>query len=105
MIQVDGYYIMENGRVMEKFEDEWETHMMCERLAKDVVTTNNANIQAYSDEFADSVVDKDNLTISDWFRYNEGLMSYIRKAADTVHWLHKYGYTDYKVNMQSGIIK
>lgn len=105
MIELDGYYFNENGVAVEKFEDEVETVFLCEKVAKDIVTTNNANIQAYSDEFAKQVKDTKNITIVDWFRYSEGLMEYIKRAADTVHWLHQKGYTDYKVNMQSGIIK
>ena len=67
--------------------------------------TNNDNIQAYTDEFVSQVHDVEKLDFGDWIRYNTGLMEYIKYAADTVHWLHENGYTDYKVNMQSGIIK
>lgn len=106
MEELDGYYFDEHGAVFEKFEDEVNEYVyLCEKVAKDIVTTNNANIQAYSDGYAEYVADEDNITIADWFRYNEGLMPYIKRAADTVHWLHKKGYTEYKVNMQSGIIK
>ena len=80
-------------------------HPLNDRYAKDIVTTNNANIQAYSDEFAGQVEDTENIDFGDWIKYNTGLMPYIKRAAETVHWLHENGYTDYKVNMQSGIIK
>lgn len=106
MIQLDGFYPSNiNGVVIERFEDMMADHPLDDRYAKDIVTTNNANIQAYSDEFAGQVEDTENIDFGDWIKYNTGLMEYIKKAADTVHWLHENGYTDYKVNMQSGIIK
>lgn len=106
MIELDGFYpTLQNGVVAEKCEDEWYSHALEDKYAKDIVTTNNANIQAYSDEFAKQVADAENIDFGDWMKFNTGLMPYIRKAADTVHWLHVNGYTDYKVNMQSGIIK
>lgn len=106
MIELDGFYpTLRNGVVAEKCEDEWYSHALEDKYAKDIVTTNNANIQAYTDEFAEQVADESNLDFGDWLKYNTGLMPYIRKAAETVHWLHVNGYTDYKVNMQSGIIK
>ena len=106
MIQLDGFYPSNiNGVVIEKFEDMLADHPLDDRYAKDIVTTNNANIQAYSDEFAKQVEDAENIDFGDWIKYNTGLMPYIKKAANTVHWLHESGYTDYKVNMQSGIIK
>lgn len=106
MIQLDGFYPSKyNGVVIEKFEDIIADHPMSDKYAKDIVTTNNANIQAYSDEFAKQVKDTENIDFGDWIKYNTGLMEYIKKATDTVHWLHENGYTDYKVNMQSGMIK
>jgi len=106
MIQVDGVYTSAiNGVVIEMFGDVLADHPLDDRYAKDIVTTNNANIQAYSDEFAKQVADADNIDFGDWIKYNTDLMPYIRRAADTVRWLHKNGYTEYKVNMQSGIIK
>lgn len=106
MIQLDGFYPSNiNGVVIEKFEDELSTHPLDDRYARDIVTTNNANIQAYSDEFAGQVEAVENLDFGDWIKYNTGLMEYIKRAADTVHWLHKNGYTEYKVNLQSGLIK
>jgi hypothetical protein len=106
MIQLDGYYTAGiNGVVIEKFEDDLYDHPLSDKYAKDIVTTNNANIQAYSDEFAKRVKNTENIDFGDWIKYNTGLMPYIKRAADTVNWLHKNGYTDYKVNMQSGIIK
>lgn len=106
MIQLDGFYPSNiNGVVIEKFENILADHPLDDRYAKDIVVTNNANIQAYSDEFAGQVEDTENIDFGDWIKYNTGLMPYIKKAADTVHWLHDNGYTNYKVNMQSGIIK
>lgn len=110
MIQLDGfldgfYPSGINGVVIEKFEDDICEHPLSDKYAKDIVTTNNANIQAYSDEFAKQVEDAENIDFGEWLKYNTGLMEYIKKAADTVHWLHENGYTEYKVNMQSGIIK
>lgn len=106
MIQNEGFYpSKQHGVVLEMFEHEWTRHAMSDKYAKDIVTTNNANIQAYSDEFAEQVEDVENIDFGDWIKYNTGLMEYIKRAADTVHWLHENGYTDYKVNMQSGIIK
>lgn len=105
MIQLDGFYPSNiNGVVIERFEDMMADHPLDDKYARDIVTTNNANIQAYTDEFADHVADTESLDFGDWVKYNTDLMPYIRKAADTVHWLHENGYTDYKVNMQSGII-
>ena len=105
MIQLDGFYKGSRGVVLEKYEDEMIIdHPLSDKYAKDIVTTNNANIQAYSDEFADSVADEENLDFGEWIKYNTGLMEYIKEAADTVHWLHENGYTEYKVNMQSGLI-
>ena len=106
MIQMDGFYTSKhNGVVIEKFEDELATHPLDDKYAKDIVATNNANIQAYSDEFASQVKDTEHIDFGDWIKYNTGLMEYVKRAADTVHWLHANGYTEYKVNMQSGIIK
>jgi hypothetical protein len=106
MIQLDGFYPSNiNGVVIEKFEDMMADHPLDDRYAEDIVTTNNANIQAYSDEFAGQVEDTENIDFGDWIKYNTGLMEYIKKAADTVHWLHENGYTEYKVNMQSGFIR
>lgn len=106
MIQLDGVYPSNiNGVVIEKFEDMLADHPLDDRYAKDIVTTNNANIQAYSDEFAKQVAYAENIDFGEWIKYNTGLMPYIKKAANTVHWLHENGYTEYKVNMQSGIIK
>lgn len=106
MIQLDGFYPSSiNGVVIERFEYMMSDHPLNDRYAKDIVTTNNANIQAYSDEFAGQVEDTENIDFGDWIKYNTGLMPYIKRAAETVHWLHENGYTDYKVNMQSGIIK
>lgn len=105
MVQLDGFYPSNiNGVVIERFEDMMADHPLDNKYARDIVTTNNANIQAYTDEFADHVADTESLDFGDWVKYNTDLMPYIRKAADTVHWLHENGYTDYKVNMQSGII-
>lgn len=105
MIQLDGFYHAGiNGVVIEKFEDMLAEHPLDDRYARDIVTTNNANIQAYSDEFAEQVEDAENIDFGDWIKYNTGLMPYIKRAADTVNWLHKNGYTEYKVNMQSGMI-
>ena len=106
MIQLDGFYPSKvNGFVLERYEDTWTKCVMSEKHAKDIVTTNNANIQAYSDEFAKQVADVEFINFGDWIKYNTDLMPYIKRAADTVHWLHENGYTEYKVNMQSGIIK
>ena len=106
MIQLDGFYPSNiNGVVIEKFEDMMADHPLDDRYAEDIVATNNANIQAYSDEFAGQVEDTENIDFGDWIKYNTGLMEYIKKAADTVHWLHENGYTEYKVNMQSGFIR
>ena len=106
MIQLDGFYPSNiNGVVIEKFEDMMADHPLDDRYAKDIVTTNNVNIQAYSDEFAKQVEDIENIDFGEWIKYNTGLMEYIKKAADTVHWLHENGYTEYKVNMQSGFIR
>ena len=106
MIQLDGFYPSNiNGKVIEKFEYEICEHPLYDKYAKDIVATNNANIQAYSDEFAGQVEDTENIDFGDWIKYNTGLMEYIKKAADTVHWLHENGYTEYKVNMQSGFIR
>lgn len=106
MIQLDGFYPSNiNGVVIEKFEDMMADNPLDDKYARDIVATNNANIQAYSDEFAGQVEDTENIDFGDWIKYNTGLMPYIKKAADTVHWLHENGYTEYKVNMQSGIIK
>lgn len=105
MIQLDGvYHAGINGVVVEKFEDMLADYPLDDRYARDIVTTNNANIQAYSDEFAEQVEDAENIDFGDWIKYNTGLMPYIKRAADTVSWLHKNGYTEYKVNMQSGMI-
>lgn len=105
MIQLDGFYPAGiNGVVIEKFEDMLADYPLDDRYARDIVTTNNANIQAYSDEFAEQVEDAENIDFGDWIKYNTGLMPYIKRAADTVNWLHKNGYTEYKVNMQSGMI-
>jgi hypothetical protein len=105
MIQLDGvYHAGINGVVVEKFEDMLADYPLDDRYARDIVTTNNANIQAYSDEFAEQVEDAENIDFGDWIKYNTGLMPYIKRAADTVNWLHKNGYTEYKVNMQSGMI-
>ena len=105
MIQLDGFYPSNiNGVVIAKFEDMMEELPLSDKYAKDIVTTNNANIQAYSDEFAEQVEDAENIDFGDWIKYNTGLMPYIKRAVDTVHWLHKNGYTEYKVNMQSGMI-
>lgn len=105
MIQLDGFYpSCLNGVVIAKFEDMMEELPLSDKYAKDIVTTNNANIQAYSDEFAEQVEDAENIDFGDWIKYNTGLMPYIKRAADTVNWLHKNGYTEYKVNMQSGMI-
>lgn len=106
MIQLDGFYPSNiNGVVIEKFEEMLADHPLDDRYARDIAATNNANIQAYSDEFAGQVEDTEHIDFGDWIKYNTGLMEYVKKAADTVHWLHENGYTDYKVNMQSGIIK
>lgn len=104
MIRNDGYYITERGTVLEQFEEMLTEYPMSDRHAHDIVTTSNSNIQSYHDEFASHVVDEEAITFSDWVRYQEGLMPYIRKAAETVHRLHEAGYTEYKVNMQSGLI-
>lgn len=106
MIQLDGFYPSGiNGVVIAKFEDMMADYPLDDRYARDIVATNNANIQAYSDEFAGQVEDIENIDFGDWIKYNTGLMEYIKRAADIVHWLHANGYTDYKVNMQSGLIK
>lgn len=105
MILNDGFYpSKESGVVLERFEDEWTKHPMSDKYARDIVTTSNSNIQTYSDAFMSEMAG-DEIFFADWIRYNEGLLPYIKKAADTVRWLHNEGYTDYKVNMQSGIIK
>ena len=104
MIQLDGFYKGSKGVVEEWFEGTVQTYPLSDKYAKDIVTTNNANIQAYSDGFAGYVADEENLDFGEWIKYNTGLMEYIKEAADTVHWLHENGYTEYKVNMQSGLI-
>lgn len=105
MIQNEGFYpSKEHGVVLEKFElDEWEKHPMSDKYAKEIVATSNSNIQSYSDAFLAEMAG-DELFFADWIRYNEGLLPYITNAANVVHWLHEEGYTEYKVNMQSGII-
>ena len=106
MIKLDGFYPSGiNGVVIEKFEDELCDHPLSDKYAKDIVATNNANIQSYSDEFMAEHINDDRIDFGDWLKFNTGLMPYIKRAADTVHWLHENGYTEYKVNMQSGIIK
>ena len=100
----DGYYISKRGTVLEQFEDTITEYPMSDRYAQDIVTTSNSNIQTYHDSFAESVVDEGRLKFHDWINYQEGLMPYIREAAETVHRLHKVGYTDYRINMQSGLI-
>lgn len=96
-----GYFVDEKGRVF--ILDNGETSKKDE-FAKELVEENNRRIQEYNDKFAEEV-GKSEYTISDWFRFQEGLMPYIREAAETVRILHEKGYTQYKVNMQSGIIK
>lgn len=105
MIQNEGFYpSKQQGVVLEMFEHEWTRHAMSDKYAKDIVATSNSNIQTYSDAFMSEMAG-DEIFFADWIRYNEGLLPYIKAAADTVRWLHENGYTDYKVNMQSGIIK
>lgn len=103
MIQLDGFYPYKKGTVIEKEGDVIITHPISDKYAKDIVSTNNANVQAYADEFASHVMSEDNLDFGDWVKYNTGLMPYVRKAAETVQLLRIDGY-DYKVNMQSGMI-
>ena len=104
MIQLDGFYpSCLNGVVIARFDDMLERLPLSDKYAKNIVTTNNANIQAYSDKFAEQVEDAEDMDFGDWIKYNTGLMPYIKRAVDIVSWLHKNGY-DYKVNMQSGMI-
>lgn len=72
--------------------------------ADELMRANNNRIQEYHDKFV-SELGREEIRISDWFKFNEGLMPYIREAAETVRLLHEMGYTEYKVNMQSGLIK
>ena len=103
MIQLDGFYPYKKGTVIEKEGDVLITHPISDKYAKDIVSTNNANVQAYADEFASHVMNEDNLDFGEWVKYNTGLMPYVRKAAETEQLLRIDGY-DYKVNMQSGMI-
>lgn len=78
--------------------------MLTKEDAQLLVDRQNEIIQEYNDRFAEEL-GKDTYTISDWFRFQEGLMPLVRNSANLVHELHEEGHTEYKVNMQSGIIK
>lgn len=104
MIRNDGFYLSDRGTVLEQFEEEIAEHPLSDRYVADIVTTSNSNIQSYNDRFAREVEGRD-ISFSDWIRFQEGLLPYVRDSANLVHRLHELGYTDYKVNMQSGLIK
>lgn len=95
-----GFYVDRNNDVHLLYEKEESRK---DKFAKELVEESNKRIQTYNDEFAKGL-GKDTYNISDWFRYQEGLLPYIREAAETVRILHEKGYTQYKINMQSGII-
>lgn len=78
--------------------------MMLEEDAQLLVDRQNEIIQQYNDKFAEEL-GKDTFNMSDWFRFQEGLLPLVRNSANLVHDLHLAGFTDYKVNMQSGVIK
>jgi hypothetical protein len=74
---------------------------MTKEDAKMLVDISNRGINTYHDNF---IKGKTEITVKDWFKYNEGLHPYIISAMDLVHMLHAEGFTEYKVNMQSGLI-
>lgn len=98
-----GFFIDKNGRTV-IFENGETTFQLTKEDAQALVDRSNQMIEEYSENFANEM-GGDEVFFADWIRYNEGLLPYIRKAAALVHELHKDGFTEYKVNMQSGIIK
>lgn len=96
---VKGYFVDKKGRVL-IIEDQ----QIVDRLGADeLVDAANKMIQDYNDDFA-KALGKYEYNISDWFKFQEGLLPLIKENADLVHSLHEHGFTNYKINMQSGVI-
>ena len=49
--------------------------------------------------------DNKKLGVSDWFNYNQKAQPLVREGWALIEKLHTLGYTDYKINAQTGIIK
>ena len=93
-----GYYLDKSGRVF--IIDNQE---IAERVsAEELVRRANNRIQEYHDDFA-KALGKHEFNISDWFKFQEGLLPLVKENADIVHQLRELGF-DYKINMQSGVI-
>ena len=94
-----GFYVAEDGKVFI-----FENHEVLDKLGADeLVDIANKKIEEYNSDFA-KALGKNEYNISDWFKFQEGLLPLIKENADLVHTLHQKGFTNYKINMQSGVI-
>jgi hypothetical protein len=69
--------------------------------AQMLVDMSNRSVNTYHDSFTRG---REEFTFAEWAKYNQGLEPYIISASHLVHMLHAEGFTEYKVNMQSGLI-
>ena len=67
------------------------------------VIDHNNKVNAYRDNFLNELPGM-TINFKQWIDYNTGIAPLIREGADLVHKLHEEGLTDYKINMQSGVI-
>lgn len=80
------------------------TAKMTRIAAETRVEAHNQKLKDYHESWLEAHNHPDTINFGDWMNYNEGRAPLIREGADLVHTLHKHGYTNYKINMQSGEI-
>jgi hypothetical protein len=68
------------------------------------VLEHNTKVYETKEKFLDELPGM-TINFKQWIDYNTLIAPLIREGADLVHKLHEEGLTEYKINMQSGLIK